>query len=109
MREHFPALIVVVPLLASLVTPFVAYLSKRLVRWFVVAAILVAHISSIGALVHSLEKGPWHYHFGGWLPPWGIEYVVDPLAGVMAVLISFVGLIAAIRPYPAREEISKNT
>lgn len=36
------------------------------------------------------------YHLGGWPPPQGIEMVLDPLAGFMAVVVSSVGLIAII-------------
>ncbi len=97
MREQLPALIVVVPLLAALLSLFVSYISKILARWVAIAALLVAHLSAIGALVLVLREGAsWHYHFGAWEPPWGIEYVIDPLGGAMAVLISFVSLFVAI-------------
>ncbi|KJS85501.1 MAG: hypothetical protein JM58_08680 [Peptococcaceae bacterium BICA1-8] len=104
MREQLPALIVVVPLLAALASPLVAYFSTTLVRWLSIAAILVAHLSSIGSLVHALTQGTWHYHFGGWAPPWGIEYVIDPLGGVMAVLISFVSLVVVVYSGPFLKE-----
>jgi len=104
MREQLPALIVVVPLLAALASPLVAYFSTTLVRWLSIAAILVAHLSSIGSLVHALTQGTWHYHFGGWAPPWGIEYVIDPLGGAMAVLISFVSLVVVIYSGPFLKE-----
>lgn len=104
MREQLPALIVVVPLLAALASPFIAYFSKTLVRWLSIAAISVALISSIGSLVHALTQGTWHYHFGNWAPPWGIEYVIDPLGGAMAVLISFVSLVVAIYSGPFLKE-----
>lgn len=104
MREQLPALIVVVPLLAALASPFIAYFSKTLVRWLSIAAISVALLSSIGSLVHALTQGTWHYHFGNWAPPWGIEYVIDPLGGAMAVLISFVSLVVAIYSGPFLKE-----
>ena len=104
MREQLPALIVVVPLLASLVAPLVAYFSTALVRLVTIAAILVANISAIGSLTHALTKGNWHYHFGDWAPPWGIELVIDPLAGAIAVLISFVSLVVVIYAGPYLKE-----
>ncbi|MFZ5943944.1 MAG: complex I subunit 5 family protein [Bacillota bacterium] len=100
MREQMPALIVVLPLMASLISPFVSYFSKQLGRWMTILAILAAHISSIGVLIKVVSEGPWHYHFGNWAPPWGIEFVIDPLGGTMAVLISFVSLIVAIYSGP---------
>ncbi|MFZ7104896.1 MAG: monovalent cation/H+ antiporter subunit D family protein [Peptococcaceae bacterium] len=104
MREQLPALIVVVPLLAALASPFVAYFSSTLVRLLSIAAILVAHLSAIGSLIHALTIGTWHYHFGNWAPPWGIEYVIDPLGGAMAVLISFVSLVVVIYSGPFLKE-----
>jgi len=104
MREQLPALIVVTPLLAALASPFVAYFSTTLVRWLAIAAILVANISAIGSLTRVLTEGTWHYHFGNWAPPWGIEYVIDPLSGGMAVLISFVSLAAIIFAGPFLKE-----
>ena len=39
------------------------------------------------------------------MPPWGIEYVVDPLGGIMAVLISFVALVVAIYADTQRRQL----
>ncbi|QNB47063.1 NADH/ubiquinone/plastoquinone (complex I) [Thermanaerosceptrum fracticalcis] len=100
MREQLPALIIIVPLLAALAAPLIAYLSTRLLRIVIIGAILVSHLSALGTLLRVLAEGPWHYRFGGWLPPWGIEYVIDPLSGSMAVLISFISLVVAIYSGP---------
>ena len=100
MREQLPALIIVIPLLAALLTPLIAYLSAKLLRVVLLGAILFSHLSAWGTLFHVLTEGTWHYKFGGWLPPWGIEYVIDPLSGSMAVLISFLSLLVAIYAGP---------
>ena len=92
MKEQLPALIIVVPLLTALLCPLVARFSTKLLRGLGLAAVLLSFLSAVGALGHALTEGPWHYYFGNWLPPWGIEYVIDPLSGVMAVLISFLSL-----------------
>ena len=104
MREHIPALIALVPLMAALLTPLAAYFSTRLVRGLTLLAILVAHIFSINALYHSLTVGTWHYYFGGWKPPWGIEYVVDPLSGGMATLVSLISLLVVFYAGPHLKE-----
>jgi len=104
MREQLPALIVIVPLLTALVTPLIAYLSAKLLRAVVTGAILVSNLSAMGALLRVLAEGPWHYRFGGWAPPWGIEYVIDPLSGGMAVLISFISLVVAVYSGPFLKE-----
>lgn len=106
MREQLLVLIVVVPLMASLIAPLLAYLSKRLVRGFAVLAILVAHLSAVLSLKEVLSQGTLYYHFGGWAPPWGIEYVLDPLSAGLAVLISFISLMALIYSKTELEEVT---
>lgn len=96
MREQLPALIVLLPLLTALATPLISYFSKSLTRILAILALLGANLCAIGSLIHALEIGTWHYKFGGWTPPWGIEYVIDPLSGTMAVLVCFISLVVLI-------------
>ncbi|MDN5347301.1 MAG: multicomponent Na+:H+ antiporter subunit [Clostridia bacterium] len=110
MTAHLPALIVISPLAIALLLPVLVRLSAELVRVVAITSALISFTSSIGALKYALAKGNWHYFFGGWPAPWGIEYVIDPLAGGMAVLVSFFSLLVIIYagPYlvnkPAREK-----
>jgi multicomponent Na+:H+ antiporter subunit D len=90
---HMPALIVVTPLAVALLTPIITRISPVLARVTALTALLVALASSIGSLNIALAEGAWHYFFGGWAPPWGIEYVIDPLSGGLATLVSFFGLL----------------
>ncbi|KUO51273.1 MAG: hypothetical protein APF76_17485 [Desulfitibacter sp. BRH_c19] len=107
MREQLPALIVVVPLAAALLAPLVAYFSKTMVKLLTIMALLVANISAVTVLIQVLNEGTLNYHFGGWAPPWGIEYVYDPLSSIMAVLIAFVALVVAIYAGPFLEKDAK--
>lgn len=104
MREQLPALLIVVPLLTALLSPLVAYFSTKAVRGFTMTAIFVSFLCAVGALIHALTEGPWHYRFGDWAPPWGIEYVIDPLGGAMAVLISFISLLVLFYAGPFMQE-----
>ena len=107
MSAHLPILIVVVPLLAAAVVPLVAFRSARVARGLALAALAGTMALAIAALGRSLEDGALRYHLGGWLPPTGIEYVVDPLAGGMAVLVAAFGLIAAVYAGPFLQEIPR--
>jgi multicomponent Na+:H+ antiporter subunit D len=76
--------------------------------WRPAAAQLVAVLSTGGALVVSLvglvavvQDGPIRHELGGWPPPIGIEYVLDPLAAYMAVIVSLIGLLISIYPVDA--------
>ena len=106
MTAHLPVLIVVIPLLAAIVTPLLARLSPRLSRGLTIGALAAALTGAIGALSRVLAEGTWRYHLGGWAPPWGIEYVIDPLSGGMAVLVSFFALVVSIYAGPNLERIS---
>lgn len=104
MKEQLPALIIVVPLLTALLSPLLAYFSTKAVRGFTLTAIFVAFLCAVKALIHALTEGAWHYHFGDWAPPWGIEYVIDPLGGAMAVLISFISFMILLYTGPFMRE-----
>lgn len=100
MTDHLPALIVVVPLTAALLLPILAMLSPLLVRVAGTLALLFSFAGAVGVLDRALAQGEWHYYLGGWPPPWGIEYVIDPLGGVMAVLVSLFGLLVSVYSGP---------
>ncbi|MGI6588091.1 MAG: hypothetical protein ACOX2N_04815 [Peptococcia bacterium] len=104
MKEQLPALIVIVPLLTALLSPLVAYFSTKVLRGLGITAVAVSLFSAVGALGHALTEGAWHYHFGNWVPPWGIEYVIDPLSGLMAVLVSFLSLVVLVYTGPFLRE-----
>lgn len=96
LSSHLPALIVVVPLFAAVLAPVIAFFSFRWVRVWSLSALVLSGAASAGALRRVLAEGTWSYHFGGWLPPWGIEYVIDPLSGAVAVLVSSMAVLTAL-------------
>lgn len=100
MTAHLPALTVLVPLFIALALPPFSLISQVLVRLLAVAASLAALSSSAASLARVLAQGEWRYHFGGWAPPWGIEYVIDPLAASIAVLVAFFSLLAVVYARP---------
>ncbi|RVU86677.1 monovalent cation/H+ antiporter subunit D family protein [Leucothrix sargassi] len=95
MNEHIPALQVVVPLLAApicflILNNRLAWLFATLVSWlsFAMAIMLVLEVKDGTVL---------RYEFGGWAPPWGIEYSVDILNAYVLLIVS--GIAAAVFPY----------
>ena len=106
MSAHLPILIVICPLVAALVVPLLGRVSARLARGITVAAPAVALGCAVMALRVALHSGPWHYYLGGWAPPWGIEYVVDPLGGGMAVLVALLATLVAIYAGPYLRALS---
>lgn len=100
MTEHLPILIVVIPLGAAVLIPLIATASNFVARLFTLATLLVVCLCSAGSLIRVLQHGQLHYQLGGWAPPWGIEYVIDPLSGGVATLIAIIGLLAGIYAGP---------
>ncbi len=101
MIRHVPVLIVIVPLVAALIVPLLALRRAAWARTATLLALLGVVACSTTALLRTLATGPLHYELGGWAPPWGIAYVLDPLSGGMALLIGIVATLVAIytRPY----------
>lgn len=96
MNEQLIPLIVLAPLLSALLTPLLAYFSSKLLKVFTILAVSISLFSAFNALLSTLENGPLRYFFGGWPPPIGIEYVIDPLSGIIALLIAAISLIVLI-------------
>jgi multicomponent Na+:H+ antiporter subunit D len=96
MSQNYPALLIIVPLLAALVISAVGWLNKRLCFPIAVAALGVAAYSSIGLLFRVMDEGVVLYRLGGWPPPWGIAYYVDHLNGLVLTVVSVVAFLNLI-------------
>lgn len=96
MSQHYPAIIVVLPLLASFFTFFSGWWVKRSGFFIAVSALVACFVLAIGILDQVLTGGAMQYRMAGWDPPWGIEYRVDHLTTCMIVLISSLSLVTAV-------------
>jgi len=96
MTQHYPALLVIVPLLSAFIISVAGWAHKKLCYPIAVAALGVSFFSSIGLLLRVLKEGVVHYQLGGWAPPWGIAYYVDHLNGLILVVVSLVALVNLI-------------
>ncbi|MDL1982580.1 MAG: monovalent cation/H+ antiporter subunit D family protein [Deltaproteobacteria bacterium] len=96
MADQFAALIIVVPLIASLFVPVIGWWKKRLCYPWVVAVLVIPLISSLSVLNTVMTTGKFSYRLGGWAPPWGIEYMLDHLSAFVLVIVSSISLIVAI-------------
>jgi multicomponent Na+:H+ antiporter subunit D len=96
MNDQLPAIIVILPLLAS----FLIFFSGWWVKWaafpLAAAAMSGCVLLSIGILKAVMSGGVIRYWLGGWQPPWGIEYYVDPLNAFMLVVVTCLSLLTVI-------------
>jgi multicomponent Na+:H+ antiporter subunit D len=90
MNLNSPALVPLLFLAAAISLPVLA-IRKTMVAY------LATMVASFGSLIISsynifrvLRNGPLTYHFGGWFPPIGIEYVLDPLSSFVALVVNVI-------------------
>lgn len=100
MTVHLPILIVVLPLVVACMLPLVVFHSVVLAQVMALGTLLAVSLCSGLALHQVLPHDNWHYALGGWAPPWGIEYVIDPLSGGMATLIAVMAVLVALYASP---------
>src|SRR3990167_7712013 len=94
--EHFPALVIVIPLLFALIT-WLAGLINRAFCWVIVLTItFLCFLMSFSILNTVMHTGRISYHMGAWEPPWGIEYAIDYLNGFVLVVVSFIAFIVTL-------------
>jgi multicomponent Na+:H+ antiporter subunit D len=110
--SHIPVLIPTVLLLTALLALLIGLRSARAGHAVSLLGMVTAFLLSVGGLRALLAGGgePLRYAMGNWLPPIGIEFVLDHLAAYMTVLISFLGVLVLIfapramaRETPGRE------
>lgn len=100
MTSLLPVVLPLVPFTGAVLTAAVSTVAHRFAQ--TVAALTAALVAVLAAwgLARTLEDGQLTHPVGGWAAPLGIEYVLDPLAGFIALLIAGIGLLVIV--YPTR-------
>jgi multicomponent Na+:H+ antiporter subunit D len=97
------ALIVVVPMLGAAVA---ALLPAGRLPWLLATAVSWYMLVAAAALAgQAMDLGVLSYAMGGWEPPFGIEYRLDPANALLALLIA--GLAAVVMPFAGRSLASE--
>ncbi|MCX8118259.1 MAG: monovalent cation/H+ antiporter subunit D family protein [Desulfobacterota bacterium] len=94
--EHLPILTILVPLFSAFATLVVGWFRKGSCIFFVWAALSIQFVLSLFILHRVLTDGPIRYWVGGWMPPWGIELVVDTLNAYILLILLFLCLLCAV-------------
>ena len=96
MTENYPALLVVVPLMFSFIIYGCSWLHRRSCLPIAILGLAIPLAVSIGLLKEVLTQGHISYHLGGWAPPWGIAYELDPINALILLAVATVSLINLI-------------
>ena len=107
MIRNLPALIVFIPFFAALLCPLISAVSKTAGRWFVTMAAGISLILSVIQVTQIVKNGEIAYWFGGWKPPYGIEFAVDSLSAVVMILICTIGFLTMLYGMPFMKHDTK--
>ena len=88
--NNSPALIPLLLLATAISIPVLALKNHRITYPAAMAASLFALVISFYNLSRVWTNGPLLYQFGGWVPPLGIEYVLDPLSAFVTFVVNVV-------------------
>jgi len=95
-QRNLPVLIPLVFLFASLVVSGFGIWKRQLAYPVALFATALAFGVALFGLQHVLTVGSISYRLGGWSPPIGIEYVLDPLAAFFTVVIVGIALLVLL-------------
>ena len=97
-EQNLSLLLVVIPLLAA---PITAILPNGKAPWLVTLVVTWLCLVMAGwQLSVVIDGSVISYELGGWAPPWGIEYRIDALNALVALIVA--GIAAITLPYALR-------
>ena len=94
--HNSPALIPLISLGSAIALPLIAFKKKALAHPFTLLVSFTMVILSFYNIARVWQGERITYHFGGWLPPVGIEYLLDPLSAFIACVINTVAFFVLI-------------
>lgn len=100
-EKNIPAILPLIFLAAALFIPLLGVWKKAVAYPIAILTVLAAASVSVYGFIYVLLNGTIRYFFGGWAPPIGIEYVYDPLASFVALVINFIALLVLTHGYHA--------
>ncbi|HDQ39670.1 MAG TPA: monovalent cation/H+ antiporter subunit D family protein [Desulfonatronum sp.] len=94
--SQIPVLIPVTFLLTALLIPLLGLINRSLAQVSAVIASGLALVFSYLGLQAVLSQGRISYHIGGWMPPLGIEFILDSLSAFLCVVFCGITLLVLI-------------
>jgi len=96
MISQTPAILVMLPLMASFCAFFSGWWFKRACFPLTIGALGGCSGLSAVILKTVFTQGSLRYRLGGWPPPWGIEFHVDHFSAFMLVVVTGLSFLAAV-------------
>ncbi len=93
--QHFPALVVILPLCGAALSLALTKIHIHLGRNVIFLSLAASFCMSIMQLRNVVLNGPMEYRFGGYALPYSIEFRIDAVGGVVVSMVALMGLITA--------------
>ena len=100
MKSNLHMYVMAAPLLTAFLVNICGRYNRKTIAPMVLGALGLSSLLAVIVLNRTLTLGNLSYTSGGWMPPWGIELLVDPLSALMLLLISAVSFVATFAAVP---------
>lgn len=94
--RHFPILMITIPLVCTVLLPFLGYLRRKWVAWAALIPLTASTVLGFLLIGKIPADGFISYHLGNWAPPWGIELRVDLVGLFLMLVICAISLLALV-------------
>lgn len=107
--NHSPALIPLIYLGFAIILPIITLKKINISYYYTLFVTFLTTLISVINLLKVLKiSEPIHYHFGGWIPPLGIEYILDPLSAYITLIINLIAFLVIFHSkIPVKLEIKE--
>ena len=96
MNSQLPILLFLVPFVTAVAMPILCAKRRAWCRPLTTVAVTIMVVLAIINLRFVLTEGSIEYALGGWTAPLGIAWLDDPLAAIMALVMSSVALLSLL-------------
>lgn len=104
--QSFPLVIILILLISSLFMPLVK--NKKIVKSISLISMTIASLLALLTIIYVYSNGRFIYRIGHWDAPWGIEFYIGIIEGVMALLFTLItALILWYSVYSIDKEIKE--
>lgn len=103
---HLPVLVILLPLSATLLCPLIGHFNVNAAKRTVMTALFLSVVCAATQLIQVVTTGEAiHYYLGGWIPPFGIEFVIDGINGLVVLLVAIISWTTSLfsSPFEKRE------
>lgn len=93
---HFPVFIILLLLGTAVSIPIMRKNFDHMMKTFVIGALVIAWLFSLGTLINTLNNGAYLYNFGNWTEIIGVQFLIDEFSAIMTFTILTIATLIVI-------------